>query len=87
MNCIAIFDSGNYAYRVCSELERKGMVFEVVSIPCKIAKQGCGYCLRFPEEYIENVKEVSELCNILIREIYTITKGLSSNSYTKIYPE
>jgi len=86
MKCLAVYDSGNFAYRVCSILERKGYIFEVISIPCKIAIQGCGYCLEFPEDYIQTVLEESEEAGNPVRIIYKKIPGLTSNKYKKIYP-
>jgi len=85
MYAIAILDSGNYALRLCSILERKGYVFEVVPTPCHIAKNGCGYCLKFPLEYKELVLREALLNNLVIREIYKIEPQLMKNNYVKIY--
>jgi len=85
MYAIAILDSGNYALKLCSILERKGYVFEVVPTPCHIAKNGCGYCLRFPLEYKEIVLQEALLNKLVIREIYKIEPHLLKNNYVKIY--
>jgi len=85
MYAIAILDSGNYALRLSSILEKKGYVFEVVPTPCQIAKGGCGYCLRFPLEYMDIVLEEARLNNIVIREIYKVEPQLMKNKYVKIY--
>jgi hypothetical protein len=85
MHAIAILDSGNYALKLCSILEKKGYIFEVVPTPCHIAKNGCGYCLKFPLEYKELVLQEALLNKLVIREIYKIELQLMKNSYIKIY--
>ncbi len=82
---IAILDSGNYALKLCSILEKKGYVFEVVPTPCHIAKSGCGYCLRFPIEYKDLVLHQALLNKLVIREIYKVEPQLMKNNYIKIY--
>ena len=82
---IAILDSGNYALRLCSILERKGYVFEVVPTPCHIAKDGCGYCLRFPLEFKDIVLQEALLNNLVIREMYKVEPQIFKNNYVKIY--
>lgn len=85
MDGIAIMDSGNYALRLCSILERKGYVFEVVSTPCHIAKYGCSYCLKFPLEYKDLVLQEALFNKVVIREIYRVEPQLMKNVYVKIY--
>jgi hypothetical protein len=85
MHAIAILDSGNYALKLCSILEKKGYIFEVVPTPCHIAKNGCGYCLKFPLEYKELVLQEALLNKLVIREIYKIEPQLMKNNYIKIY--
>lgn len=83
MDCLGILESGNYAYKVCSILERKGYVFEVVSIPCHIARSGCGHCLKFPEEYTDIVVKEAALNRTPVLEIYMIKPGFNKNKYMK----
>jgi hypothetical protein len=77
--------SGNYAYSLCRALEQKGYVFEVVSTPCQIAKDGCGYCLKFPEQYMTVVLGQARESRIEVREIYRIVPLFSKNKYEKVY--
>lgn len=86
MDGLAILDSGNYALRLCSILERKGYVFEVVSTPCHIAKNGCSYCLRFPLEFKGIVLQEAYYSGLTIREIYKVVPDLMKNKYEKVYP-
>ena len=85
MNGIAILDSGNIALNFCRLLEKKGYVFEVVSTPCQIAKGGCGYCLRFPMEFMNVIVEEGKANNIIIREIYRIIQLGMKNRYEKVW--
>ncbi len=82
--CIGIMDSGNYAYNLCRALERKGFVFEVVATPCQIAQMGCGYSLKFPEDYKELVLKEAKSSGYAIREIYRIIPMVTKNKYQKI---
>lgn len=85
MNCLAIFDSGNYAFSICRSLEKKGYVFEVITIPCQIAKTGCGYCLKFPIELLNIVVNEGNACRMPIRELYKIVSMYNKNKYEKLY--
>ena len=85
MYCLAMLDSGNYVFSLCRILEKKGYVFEVISTPCHIAKGGCGYCLKFPEEYKELIVNEGALNRFFIREIYRIVPLYSKNKYDKIF--
>lgn len=85
MYCLAILDSGNYAFHLCRSLEKKGYVFEVVSIPCQIAKDGCSYCLKFPIEFKDFVINEAHADRLMIKEIYKIVPGRTKNKYERIY--
>ncbi len=84
MKCIAILDSGNLVYKLDSELNKRGYKFEVVSIPCHIAKGGCGLCIKFPEEYLKLVIEVADESNTPVREVYRVIPSFSKNKYRRI---
>lgn len=85
MDGIAILDSGNYALKLCSILEKKGYVFEVTSTPCHIAKNGCSYCLRFPLEFRDMILQDALLNNIAIREIYRVEPQFNRNKYVRVF--
>jgi hypothetical protein len=85
MEGIAIFDSGNYALKLCSIFEKKGYVFEVVSTPCQLAKNGCSYCLKFPIEFGDMVLQEALLNNIAVREMFKVIPQLTKNKYERIY--
>lgn len=85
MYSIAILDSGNIAMNFCRLLEKKGYVFEVVSTPCQIATSGCGYCLRFPGQFMNVVIEEGKANNIIIREIYKVIQLGMKNRYEKVW--
>jgi hypothetical protein len=84
MDCIALYDSGNYAYRVCRIFEQRRLVFEVISTPCRISKTGCGYCLKFPAEYLKDVLAESLACGCPVREVYRIVERDMRKDYIKI---
>ena len=85
MDAIAIMDSGNYALKLCTILEKRGYIFEVVSTPCQIAKGGCSYCLKFPIEFKALVLQEALFNKITIREIYQVEPQFNKNKYTRIY--
>jgi hypothetical protein len=85
MKCLAILDSGNYVYKLDSVLEKRGYKFEIISTPCHIAKDGCGLCLKFSEEYLEEVLAGANEGNIPIKEVYRIIPGFTKNKYKRIY--
>ncbi|HEX2924661.1 MAG TPA: DUF3343 domain-containing protein [Ruminiclostridium sp.] len=85
MKCIAILESGNYVYKLNSELEKKGYNFEVVSTPCSIAKGGCGLCLKFPEEFLNVVQAEAVNISTPVKELYRIVPGFSKNKYERLY--
>lgn len=84
MDCIALYDSGNYAYRICRVFEQKGIVFQVISTPCKVSKAGCGYCLLFPEQYLNQVINTSVSYGCPVREVYRIEYVNDRKKYIKI---
>ncbi|HPU44939.1 MAG TPA: DUF3343 domain-containing protein [Thermoclostridium sp.] len=84
MECIALYDSGNYAYRICRIFERKGLVFEVIATPCLISHMGCGYCLKFPCEYLDTVLAESLACGCPVREAYKVVDRNNKREYIKI---
>lgn len=83
-NCVAIFDSGNFAFTVCRILEKKGYCFEVISTPCQIARGGCGYCLKFPEDYRSMVIDESIKAGYPVREMFMIVPMFSRNKYERL---
>ncbi len=84
MEGIAILDSGNYALKLCSTLEKKGYIFEVTSTPCHLAKNGCSYCLRFPIEFVDLILQEAHSGNISINEIYKVERQLTKNKYVRV---
>lgn len=84
MDCLAIMDSGNYAHHLSSILERKGHVFEVVATPCQIARDGCGYCIRLPEEDVGLLVKEAAASRMPVKEVYKVIPLLTRNRYEKI---
>lgn len=85
MDGIALMDSGNYVLKLCDILEKKGYVFEVVSTPCHIARNGCSYCLKFPMEFKDMILQEALLNKLVIREIYQVKHHLNRNIYERVY--
>ena len=85
MNCLAILNSGNYSYSLCRYFEKKGHVFEVVNMPCQIAKTGCTYCLKYPEEFTPDVINAGKDNGTPVKEIYKVIPGVMKNKYEKIF--
>lgn len=83
-NCVGTFESGNYVINVCKNLEKRGYVFEVIATPCQIAKGGCGYSLKFPEEHKELVVSVAKELGYIIGDMYRIVPMFNKNSYEKL---
>lgn len=84
VDCIALYDSGNYAYRICRIFEQRGIVFQVISTPCKVTKTGCGYCLLFPELYLDQVVTASVAYGCPVREAFRIVMVQDRKNYIKI---
>jgi hypothetical protein len=76
--------SGNYVYKLNSELQRKGYEFEVVSTPCHVARGGCGLCLKFPEEYFEMVRDEADEIKTPVKEAFRVIPGFNKNKYERI---
>lgn len=85
MECLALLDSGNLALHLCKLLENRGMYFEVVPTPCKIAHTGCGYCIRCPCEQSRKLIAEAAAAGIRIREVYRVLPGAAKHKYEKIY--
>ncbi len=84
MDCIALYDSGNYAFRMRRIFEQQGLFFEVISTPCRVSKTGCGYCLLFPEEHLNFVISQSLSYGCPVREAYRIEAAGNRNNYIRI---
>lgn len=84
MDCLIICKSGNFALKLSDLASRSGYYCEVASTPCKLAKEGCSYCIKFNCENFDKIKELAESNNIDVSRAYKIEKGLSSNKYTSI---
>jgi len=84
VDCLAVYDSGNYTIKMSRHFEKRGYVFEVISLPCKISSTGCNYCLKFPEEYKDMVVYESKALKYPVRHLYRVIKGYTKNTYEKI---
>jgi hypothetical protein len=83
---IAVLDSGNFALNLMSILNKKSIITEFTSLPCGIAKSGCGYCLKFSISYLKQIIKIGAENNLIIREVYEIVPQFLKNKYIKIYP-
>lgn len=83
MNCLALLDSGNYAIFISNKLRKIGIDSEIIPTPCKIAENGCGYCLKFNCEHKDLILHHANQNNIKIDEIYKINTD-NKNKYGKI---
>lgn len=84
MDCIALYDSGNYAYRVARIFQQRGYTFEVISTPCRISRTGCGYCLLFPFTFLKSVLAESLACGCPVREAFQIVEKNGKREYIKV---
>jgi hypothetical protein len=84
MYCLAIVDSGNFAYRLSEIMNIKGYDVEVVTTPCKLAKSGCSYCIKLPFKYKDIIIKEGLENKIYIREIYKIIPLDTKNVYERI---
>lgn len=84
MDCLAICESGNFALKLCDKLDKKGFYCEVASTPCKLAKEGCSYCIKFSNSIYDDVIATAKEAGIKIVMTYKIEKGLTSNNYIAI---
>ena len=84
--CLATMISGNYALAVVNELGREGYRFMVMPTPCRIARAGCGHCIRLPEEHIPVLRNKCNQLGYAISEIYRIVPENNRSRYVRIYP-
>ena len=81
---LAIFDSGNFAYNLARILEKNGYECEIVPIPCQIAKNGCGQCLKFKMSDLDVLLKESANAKVIVRELYKIGVKNDKNEYIKV---
>jgi hypothetical protein len=86
MKCIALLDSGNYAFFLASVLAEKGITLEVVPAPCSIAVNGCGFCIEFPARYLDQVINESKKHKMPLRKIFAVEQSGNKERY-KILPD
>lgn len=83
MNCLAIMESGNYALALVKNLEEEGIQCQVVSTPCKLSKEGCGYSVRFNLKDKEDLVKIALQNGIIIKSFYKIIKDTLRTKYHK----
>lgn len=84
---IAILDSGNYAINLLTIFVKKGLIFELVAIPCSIAVSGCGYCIKFPMEYMQSLINAGKENGLVVRQVFEIVPSFMKNKYIKKYED
>ena len=84
MVCIAVMESGNYALALSKELEDIGVVSQVISTPCKLSGEGCGYSVKFDLKDKETVERISLNHEIKIKSYFKSSKELFKSKYQKI---
>ena len=85
MYCLALTDSGNYTMNLNRILKNRGLGFDVIATPSKLSRGNCGYCLKFEEEYLDDVINAGRTNNIPVKEIYRVSIYNNKNTYEKIY--
>jgi hypothetical protein len=81
MRCIALLDSGNYAFFLASVLEEKGVRLEVVPAPCSIAVNGCGFCIKFEFQHLDKVIAESVKYKMPVRRVYMVEESGNREHY------
>jgi hypothetical protein len=81
---IAVMESGNFALSLCRVLEKKGLYFEIVATPCRIATGGCGYSIKFPLENTDMLVDEAASQRIRIEALYKVVPGLTKNYYERM---
>jgi len=84
MLCIAVMESGNHAIALSQELENAGVMAQVISTPCKLAKEGCGYSLRFDMNDQEAINKIATERDLKVRSYYRVSKDFMKSKYQKI---
>ena len=84
MLCVAVMESGNFALALSRELEDAGILSQVISTPCKLAKEGCGYSLRFDLKDKLSVEKIALEVEIKVNSYYKVSKDFMKSKYQKI---
>lgn len=84
MDILYIMESSNFAARLSQILKEKGIETEIISIPCKIAKDGCGHCLEAEDIYMDQIIEEAKNNKLIIKEIYQVTGDYHKLFYKKV---
>jgi len=81
MDCIVTCESGNYCMRLSSLFNKEGYHCEVTSTPCKLAKGGCSYCVKFSCDLYDKVVSVAKKNKINLTSAYRIEQRHLRNDY------
>ena len=81
---LATVASSNSAHRIQYYLAREASVStKVIQTPSALAKEGCGYSLRFESRYKPKVIETAKKLRINIRAFYTEKTDDGKTSFVK----
>lgn len=80
---LLVFISNNFATLVYSNLKKKDYNIELISTPCSISS-GCSHSIRFPEEYLDEMKEQAEKNKLCVKGIYKISRVEDKIQYVPI---
>lgn len=61
-----------------------GVVCHIIQTPASLAKEGCGYSLRFDDSYIDTVSSAADDLNIKIRAFFKETPSGTDVIYSRI---
>jgi len=67
--------------RLLNLLNKEGCHSEVTSTPCKLAKGGCSYSVKFSCDLYDKVADVAKRNSINIKAAYRIEPKLLKNDY------
>ena len=81
---IATMSSMSSASRIKRKLSEFGIFSSVIQTPHILAKEGCGYSLRFDENSKSIVLSTAEELGIKIHATYTESEKNGKKEYTKI---
>jgi len=84
MDCLIICKTGNLALKLSEIANREGYYCEVASTPCRLAKGGCSYCVRFNCNNFDEIRELAKNNNIDITGAYKRVKGQGANKYVSM---
>ncbi|MBQ8001994.1 MAG: DUF3343 domain-containing protein [Clostridia bacterium] len=80
---LATVASVSSANRLRLALLKQDVPSRVIQTPSSLTKEGCGYSIRFPDEYKPFVKKTAASLNINIRSFFREETNNSQTTYFK----